>query len=78
MRSHKNLKRVPTVSSIADNKSSKFLHNGANKSGTLKGYSFVTVAKKDNKAMEINKNMAMSDYRKAIQGTLKVLDGANR
>ena len=56
MRSHKNLTRVPTVSSIKDNKSSKFLHYGANKSGSIKGYSFSTVAKQDNKAMDLTKN----------------------
>jgi len=83
MKSHKNLTRVPTVSSIKDNKSSKFLHHGANKSGSIntkqtKGYSFSTVAKQDNKEKDLTKNQAMSEYRKAIEGTMKILDGANR
>lgn len=42
------------------------------------GYTFAATASKDNKAMNIEKTQAMLEYRKAIEGTIKVLDGAQR
>jgi len=57
------------------------LHNGTeikkrNIESSKAGYTFATTLKKDSRSINQEKNKQIKEYRDAIQGTLKVLEGA--